>query len=121
MKLVSKSCHSYKFYTVDGKEFVAWTGSFGNCQNTTIRYFNYLLSESPTYINNYFFEIYGKTGRPYIVIDIQKHKFDKLNELINKKPLSDLQIVSKQFYKNGNGSDMCMLILNIKNLKKYYE
>jgi hypothetical protein len=118
MNLIATPFDEYCFYKVDSKVFVAWTGAFGNCQNITIRFCNYLLTESSTYINNYFFELYNKTGRPYVIIDINYIYFNKLTEFMKENSLSKLKIVSHQPYKNGNGSNMNLIVLDIKNLRK---
>lgn len=123
LKRRNDSDTGYNFIDIDISDVymhaTSYNGSFGNCQNFTIRYFNELLvlyKNSPKLLSECLYKIYTKFSRPYCVIDINKNVYEDLKNTIKENNLK-IKFVVDTPYINANGSNMVICILDLSELE----
>lgn len=98
----------------------AYTGSFGNCQNFTVCGFEDLLYgeciEAVEDTNNFLYHISKDQGKGYVVIDIRKSVYERLQAAMHH-PRFNVSFVVQTPYDNYNGTKMVLCILNLGKIE----
>lgn len=97
-------------YILANDYYLVYVSPTSNCQTCSVSGFQQIFSV-PNKINSLLYDIYDKTKKRLIIIDIRQDYMCYFNEMINKD-----MVISKTLYNSTNGSNMALIMLSIVNL-----
>jgi hypothetical protein len=101
-----------------GLTFYVYTGAYGNCQNSVVRYSSKIINGVFTYreFKDVLLHIVEHTKKKVIIFDIKEVNYTKLLELIEGYKTEEELFLVKQKYTNLTNSIMYCLYINTNNL-----